>query len=384
MMNFLNWCSRKLYKLRRSSALVAVLILALVIGRAGAQSVSKKIHEYDPVLAGAPPQVIEEGTKGQSPVLSTPGFTETILLPVLLFEPTPTTAPHPTPTTPSQEPWLDYLNIFRTNTGLEPLVENDEWSDGGWLHSRYMVKNDYVGHSEDPGNLWYSPAGHAAAQNGNVFVTSWAEAPDEMPIDFWMTAPFHAVSMIDPQLHASGFGIYRETLGLWKTGSTLDVRRGLGSLPQGTIFPIPYPADGHSTWLTSYYGGEFPDPLTSCPGYSPPTGAPIILQLGSGNVTPQVTGHRVMMNGTPVETCLFDETSYVNPDPTVQSTGRIVLNVRDAIVIMPKNPLIPGSTYTVEITSAGSTSAWNFTVNSSAAYDLNFTPFRIQIGQPSP
>jgi uncharacterized protein YkwD len=345
---------------------------------------SKKIREHDPVFAGTPSQASYEEIKGQSPVVSTPGFTETILMPVLLFEPTPTTAPSPTPTIPSQAPWLVYLNQFRTSTGLESLVENDEWSSGGWLHSRYMVKNDYVGHSEDPGNPWYSPEGHAAAQNGNVFVASWADAPDETPIDFWMTAPFHAISMIDPQLHSSGFGIYRETIGLWKTGATLDVRRGLGTLPPGTVFPIPYPADGQSTWLTAYYGGEFPDPLTSCPGYSPPTGPPIMLQIGSGNFTPQVISHSVMVNGSPVETCLFDETNYVNPDPSMQSTGRIVLNVRDAIVIMPRDPLVPGSTYTVEITSTDSSTIWSFTVDSSSAYDQNLTLSSIQIGPVTP
>ncbi|MGB3713842.1 MAG: CAP domain-containing protein [Candidatus Promineifilaceae bacterium] len=344
---------------------------------------AKKIREHDPLFTGTPSQASEEETKGRPLVLSTPGTSETVLIPLLVFDPTPTTAPSPTAAIPPQAPWLVYLNQFRTNTGLEPLVEDDEWSNGGWRHSRYMVKNDYVGHSEDSGNLWYSPEGHAAAQNGNVFVASWADALDETPIDFWMTAPFHAISMIDPQLHTTGFGIYRETIGLWKTGSTLDVRRGLGSLPPGSTFPIPYPADGESTWLTAYYGGEFPDPLTSCPGYSPPTGSPIMLQLGSGDITPQVTGYRVIANGIPVESCLFDETNYFNPDPSMQSTGRIVLNVRDAIVIMPRYPLAFGTTYTVEISTADSTMTWSFTVDSTSANTQSVTPSSIQIGSVS-
>ena len=342
---------------------------------------SRKVRQHDLVLAGAPSQTGEQGPNQRPPMVSTPGITETILIPVLLSEPTSTTAPSPTPTIPPQAPWLDYLNQFRTSTGLEPLVENDDWSYGGWLHSRYMVKNDYIGHSEDQGNVWYSPEGHVAAQNGNVFVASWADAPDETPIDFWMTAPFHAISMIDPQLHTSGFGIYQETMGLWKTGSTLDVRRGLGSLPRGTTFPIPYPADGGSTWLTTHSGHEFPDPLSSCPGYSPPTGSPIMLQLGSGEITPQVTGHSLMANGMPVESCSFDETNYFNPDPSIQSTGRVVLNVRDAIVIMPRHPLVSGTTYTVEITTTDSTTTWSFTVDSTSADTQSVTPSSIQIGR---
>jgi uncharacterized protein YkwD len=355
-----------LTRAKRAFGLAIIVVLALIVGQVGAQAIAGKNRQTHLVGSASTNQVDEEATMPLSAIVATPGISETILMPVLLVQPTPTVVPSPTPTLPNQPPWLIYLNRFRTNTGLESLDEIDEWSHGGWLHSRYMVKNDDVGHSEDPGNPWYSPEGHAAAQSGNVFVASWDNAPDETPIDFWMTAPFHAISMLDPQLHSTGFGIYREALGLWKTGATLDVGRGIGSMPTGTTFPIPYPADGGSTFLTTYSGYEFPDPLTSCPGYNPPTGSPIMLQLGSGNMTPQVTGHQLWANGIPVESCLFDETSYVNPDPVMQSTGRIVLNIRDAIVIMPRNPLEAGSTYTVEVTTTNATTNWSFTVDGSA------------------
>ncbi|MCI0399349.1 MAG: CAP domain-containing protein [Chloroflexi bacterium] len=282
-----------------------------------------------------------------------------------------TPTPTPTPTPVPQPPWLAYLNQFRAQANLPFLAESADWSNGDWLHSRYMVKNGYVGHSEDPGNTWYTPAGLAAAQNGNVYVNSWVNSPDAVALDFWMSAPFHAISMIDPKLQTTGFGSYREVISQWDMGGTLDVLRGRGSLPPGTVYPLPYPRNGGEIWVLSFNGFEFPNPLTSCPGYVQPTGPAILLQLGSGNVTPNVTAHSLMAGSTPLDSCRFDETTYVNPTPFDQSTGRLILNMRDAIVILPRNPFVPGQNYTVSVTANGNTTTWSFTaVNPRIPYTL--------------
>ncbi len=261
----------------------------------------------------------------------------------------------------SEPDWLAYLNRFRDQANLHHLSENSDWSWGGWLHSRYMVKNDYIGHSEDRGNPWYTVEGDAAAKNGNVFVSSLNSSSDERAIDFWMSGPFHAIGIIDPELYTTGFGSYREEIGLWQFGATLDVSRGRASAPQDISFPIPFPRDGGHTWILQYWGNEFPDPIDSCAGYIPPTGSPIMLQLGPGNVTPNVTDHQLSSNNQLLESCVFDETSYMSPDGTMQSIGRLVLNSRDAVVIIPRQPLVPGQTYTVSISTDTLTTEWSFT-----------------------
>jgi hypothetical protein len=225
-----------------------------------------------------------------------------------------------------------------------------------------MVKNDYAGHSEDPNNPWYSPEGLLAAQKGNVFVSSWLTAPDETAIDFWMAAPFHAVRMMDPRLLTTGFGSYREEDGGWQMGATLDVLRGRTGSPAPGTYPLPFPRDGGQTWLTRYYGGEFPDPLTPCPGFTTPTGPGIFLQLGTGSLTPAVSAASLTTNGVSQQICVFDETNYTHPDPSTQNSGRNILNSRDAIVIMPRNPLVVGQSYTASITVNGQTHTWTFTV----------------------
>jgi hypothetical protein len=258
------------------------------------------------------------------------------------------------------------VNAYRALANLPGVTENPAWSDGDGKHARYMVKNDFIGHTEDPGNPWYTPEGLAAAQNGNTFVSSSTVSPDTTAIDFWMSGPFHGVGILDPGLQQVGYGSYREADGGWQMGATLDVIRGLGVISPSVSFPIEYPGDGATIGLRSYFGGEWPDPLTACPGYITPSGLPIILQIGPGNLTPSVTAHSFMQGATPLEHCIFDETNYINPDSNTQSVGRSVLNARDAIVLIPRAPLTTGATYTVSITANGHTDTWSFVVPDTA------------------
>jgi hypothetical protein len=71
------------------------------------------------------------------------------------------------------------------------------------------------------------------------------------------------------------------------------------------------------------------------------------------------------MNGAPIPFCIYDETNYSHPDPGTQNNGRIILNGRDAIVIMPRNPLVVGQSYMASITVNGQTITWTFTVTNS-------------------
>jgi hypothetical protein len=182
-----------------------------------------------------------------------------------------------------------------------------------------------------------------------------------------MQGPFHAVGIIDARLQQVGFGSYREADGGWQMAAALDVLRGLGSVPSSVVFPVKWPSDGMTAPLHSYSGGEYPDPLKSC-GYSVPSGLPIILQLGSGSITPNVTAHSLLQGSTPLEHCVFDETNYTHAtDPSAQSLGRAVLDARDAIVLIPRQSLSAGSSYTVSITTNGRTYTWTFTVSVTAS-----------------
>ncbi len=248
-------------------------------------------------------------------------------------------------------------------------------------HAFYMSQNGVIGHSEDPLDPLYTSEGHACAKNANVLwgALAWTDAK---AIDVWMTAPFHGLGMVNPRLLESGFGSFREQGAPIPMAAAVDVLRGWGPIPESVSFPVAWPGDGQTTTLTSYPGGERPDPLTACAGYSAPTGLPVLLQLGPGNLVPDVTAHSFMQGATALPHCVFDETDYTNPSSPDQTVGRAILGGKDAIVLIPRSPLAPGVEYTASVTSSGVKTVWTFTISGGGA--PTSTPTATRTRTPTP
>ncbi|MCB9446612.1 MAG: hypothetical protein H6669_20460 [Ardenticatenaceae bacterium] len=283
----------------------------------------------------------------------------------LPLEPTSTPIPEPTATATAVPivgpPWLNLFNHVRAMAGLTAVPELFPLNTGSELHSRYMVLNDVaVAHKEDVNNPLYDPAGNEAAKNGNLFATSQSEANYIWGTNFWISAPFHLIAMLHPGLQAVGYGDYVGDGGDIKMAAVMDVRSDRESSFGAVEYPIFFPGDGTETWVVRHSMYEWPDPLTSCPGYSTPTGAPIIVQLGNGNVTPSVSSFTVSTDGKILDACLFDQTSYRNPDAYAQKIGRTILDEQDAIVILPRQPLAADAEYTVQLVTNGHTYSWSF------------------------
>lgn len=259
--------------------------------------------------------------------------------------------------------WLGRLNEYRALAGLPDLAVNANWSRGAKLHSKYVVKNDEIVHAEDPAKPFYTPAGDAAGRNGNVQANYVRSTLDTYAIDVWMSGPFHGVGMIDPRLAKTGFGSYRETGPGLQQAATLDTNRGLRPLPASTTFPIVFP-EGELPLSLTRFESEYPDPLTSCPGYTAPAGPAILVLLGQGSVTPSVSAHSLKSGGKALPHCVMHEGTYTNPDRDAQALGRAILDFRDAVVIIPKAPLEPGKTYNVFVRANGKNVRWSFTVAS--------------------
>jgi hypothetical protein len=295
---------------------------------------------------------------GLRPVAATPSVGAVAYLP---FVQSP--APLDLPRLPGD--WLGQVNFYRFTANLPPVAENPAWSVGNALHARYGVKTDTLQHDEDPGSPWYTSEGQAAAQKSNIAATFGLQANDAWAIATWMQAPFHALGILDPRLTHVGHGLYREADGGLQTASGLDVLRGLNYalIPR---YPVLWPAHGAVIPLT-YHWGSYPDPLASCPGYTSPSGLPLLVQLGPGNLTPTVTASSFSRAGLPLQHCVFTEATYSHPDGAAQSLGRAILGPRDAVVLVPRAPLSPGAAYTVSIAANGVTHTWTFAVAAAAS-----------------
>jgi len=247
--------------------------------------------------------------------------------------------------------WLDRLNTWRATTGLSNLIENPSWSQGDYNHAVYMVKNDLVTHYETPGVPYYTPEGDAAARNSNIQVSSTTSSSDVQAIDWWMQAPFHAMGMMDPRLTQTGFGSYREVKSGWQEGAALDTLRGNSFT--GGQYPVYFPGNGSTEPLTSFGGGEFPDPLQACPGYGVPTGLPVFIEIGGNVATTAGPVHSFTGNGSALEHCVIDSTN-----PAVGSN----LVGRGGVIVIPRQPLQNGVRYVVALTVNGMPYTWSFTV----------------------
>ena len=327
-----------------------------------------------PTIAASPTSQPTEPPTATATPLATVDTSPTATLqpsptPLPTVEPTlePTITPLPTATATPEAvagpDWLNYLNLFRTEANLPPLTENSVLSRGAELHSLYMVKTDQIMHSEDINQPWFTREGDMAARNGNLAASDWFDASDRWAINYWFSAPFHGLPIIDPHLQAVGFGLYRERLGSTLVAATLDIKQGRVDNDPTASYPVYFPRDGGQTWVLDHKLFEYPQPLTSCPGYQRPSGPPIMLLLGNGNQTPNVTGSSFMQveGNIPLLHCVFDETTYSNPSESAQRTGRFILAQRNAVILMPRQPLLVDRSYVVSITVNGTTHSWQFT-----------------------
>jgi len=257
--------------------------------------------------------------------------------------------------------WLDRVNFYRAMASLPPVAEDPVLSGAVLQHARYMVTHDEVRHSEDRRGPWATPEGAAAAAVSNLAGSTSAFETDSWAVDAWMQAPFHALGILDPALQQVGFGIHRARDGRIQTAAGLDVIRGRGAAPAALAYPIVWPANG-STVPLAKHTGEYPDPLASCQGYELPAGLPVIVQLGSGGEVPNVTGSWFVDGTRPLDHCIFDEGSYRNRDAVQQRLGRSILRSRNAIVLIPRKPLTPGTPYRTVVEVNGRLIDWTFEV----------------------
>ena len=95
-----------------------------------------------------------------------------------------------------------------------------------------------------------------------------------------------------------------------------------------------------------------------------PVGVPIVLQLGApmqGDDV-KVSSSSLSDDGSPIDTCAFDATSYANADGYAQTAARTVLHAYGAVVVIPKNPLQAGHQYAVSIVADSQTYNWTFSI----------------------
>ena len=262
---------------------------------------------------------------------------------------------------PQYETWLDRVNLYRSQAGLDPVSERADLSSDAVAHSRWMVLNGTVAHSETPGTPGYSNAGNASGGRSNVYGTTLASARDVSAVDGWVTGPFHAVGFLTPSLIEVGYGSYRDPGASYiRMAASLDIYGAAREWNKTAGQPYTWPGDGSVVPVRSHIN-EWPSPTTHCPGHR---GLPVIAFF---ETSVNVTNHTFTTGDQqPVDHCVFDGTDYKNPDGNARNLGRSILGGANAVVLMPDEPLLPGEQYCFSVTSRGVTTDACFTVDPNA------------------
>ncbi len=297
------------------------------------------------------------------------------------------------PARSDDEAWLARINQYRAMVKLAPVRKDGNLALGQTAHARYLVEtyaaavreNRPLGvdmHIEDRSSRWYSYAGFVAGRSSDVLISTGAPS-SSWAIDEWIAGPFHRFPLLSPDLASVGYGsfcdngvcaaainvqsgassadrkfIRRMTSGEPITGESEALGGGWGSSYRK---PIEFPPDGSTVDILTLTS-EWPDPISSCPGFRYPVGLPITLQFG-WNLTPSITGGRLLKNGKPVRACAFHSQSYRNPDPVTQKLAHNDLQSAGAIVIIPEMPLETGAKYSVHTIVNDVAYDWSFSVS---------------------
>ncbi len=297
------------------------------------------------------------------------------------------------------------VNYYRAMDKLPPLVDDGAVSAGAYNHARYLVKNGIAGgdivldkrqlHFKTPQDAFrweekrkpfYTDEGASAARDAVVLAAREIDLTGAEFVDRLMTMPFSGLIAMVPQFSIVGVGAYCDPgqcaivfggrFALEKSvrialydGPASDRlwNPNLGLVPMETgrlRSPVEFPPDGATVSLQSSAGGDYPDPLSSCPDYKAPTGTPISIQLGQGygpDGSLEVSSDFVTRDGVEIETCLITAASYVGRTAEQTEFGKARLIGLGAAVILPREPLASGH-YKVALKEADKLYEWGFTV----------------------
>ena len=95
-----------------------------------------------------------------------------------------------------------------------------------------------IGHTEDPASPFYTAAGALEASRSNVAAGD-SSYSDRQFIEEWMSAPFHAVGVLDPTLTTVGYGSYRSLNTPFGGAAALDVISGRTGSPAPAARAVP-------------------------------------------------------------------------------------------------------------------------------------------------
>lgn len=244
---------------------------------------------------------------------------------------------------------FDLFNAQRILSGLPPAELDPTLSSACQRHVDYMIAVSRLVREEDPANAAYSAEGAAAAKE--ALLASGMAAPADA-VAAWIAAPYHRLTALDP-------GVTRVGLAFGGGYACMDVFSAWVD-PEDFI-AIPWPGRDQTDVSTSFTPVQGVTPLPfDMPG---PTGPIVSLLFAPKRLlgTDFVATIAPAGDATPVTALVRLPLEQDDPFAAYQ---------RNAVLIVPLQPLEPGTRYDVvvegTVDATVSTRTWSFTTAGTA------------------
>ncbi len=246
--------------------------------------------------------------------------------------------------------WLEILNYYRASSGVSPVIEDPQISDGAQKHANYLAKTKtqyFVGpyqnlHDENPDSPFFTEEGRKIGA-GNI---AWGSTSFPRAIDSLMTAPFHAIGFLREGLTKVGFGTAVVQPGGYEPGSQVTnvaIIAGTTSINRTKILLFPGP---NSEVYVNDFAGENPEPREVCgSNYKSFKGLPIfasLLNAPADNLSVKVITPKGKELKNKSEVCVVTENNFKTSDPIYGDAGKSIIAADHLVLIIPKEPLEEG------------------------------------------
>ncbi|MDM0028406.1 CAP domain-containing protein [Variovorax saccharolyticus] len=262
---------------------------------------------------------------------------------------------------------FDLLNQERARCGFGKLAQNAQLDVAAQGHANYLVKNNYTGHFQASGVPDYT--GNGPADRATAAGYNWAVIMDDNSsvtgagantlagkgaagIRSLLSAPYHALSLLSPELDVGISVVSSDTVGTTGTYGPRTVTQLNIGVQQGQFSQKPdsatvqtYPCNG--TAGTAYQlKNESPNPIPGRDLAVNPIGQPVMVAVRPGQAL-TITSATMVKKSDGSAVTLRPALTKLN-----DTNGSIA---NGYAVIMPDAPLLPNTEYTVTIAGTNTT-----------------------------